>query len=177
MKKNNLCIILFIGLTINSCQLSQRSSTIDKNSGYDEKYLEVIIDEVEIVNDSLIMNLKYVNNGKEIIFIPIGYLHFRIFFNGIEANCDYRIISKEIYPVITKINYKKIDVDICLSFLDTSEFIILNDSLNIKYNLCKIKCVEKKQIESKITGAVYASEQLKQFCPFIFTGSKQLKYP
>lgn len=162
-------------LLLHSCKQKQDIvSNVDIN--INNQNFEAIIEDVKVENDSLILIIKYVNYSEDILFIPSEYLKFDLLFNAQKPILNYIIESKTIYPlIVNKEGLGDITDSLCLSYLDITRFIVLKDSLFLQYNLTKLGYAHENDIIPTITGSISANKRLKEYCPYIFTGRKQLK--
>lgn len=132
------------------------------------------IKSIEKKDSNYFISIKYVNTSNTLVIIPKKFTEISLFTNSALINPykDKLIALKRAYPISEFTTQSSLDQ--CEQSLNPEEFIPLQDSLILEYNIGSYHSQLEDLNLNEITAEIYVGKQLKLLCPKIWTGNATL---
>lgn len=159
---NIICVLFF------ACCLFVQYSFCNKHVN------EVSVDSFIFNDKQVILRINFLNNSNDIVLIPKQYLKLSFFENSDEVSStnNHTFISHIVYPAVDIAEgHEKEYHSNCNKGKSTKNYLVLDkEEAFIEYDLTKLGYSYLINSDKELSGRLYVSEELEDYCSKIWTG-------
>lgn len=162
IKTNIICALFFV------CCLFVQYSFCNKHVN------EVLVDGLIFKDKQVILRVNFSNNSNDIVLIPKQYLQLSFFENSDEVSStnNHTFISDVVYPAVDIAEGHEEEYhNNCHKAKSIKNYLVLDkEKAFIEYDLTKLGYSYLINSDKELSGRLYASEELEDYCSKIWTG-------